>query len=134
MLIRGRAIRPFLFIRALMGTRKRTIGIILALASLWTGCATLKVDMERANHIRTGEELLELLGQPNYVREHEDGSEECTYYFKSFDLLTLRYMQYEYIYLLSQEGSVLNKSLREAITQYRLFPETELPDEFIEFK
>jgi hypothetical protein len=98
------------------------------------GCATQRISLDSVKDVRNKEDLLQMLGKPDWAIRNEDGGEEWVYRSKTCNILQLEYTQRHFIFLLNKNGELINKDMSEILRKYRLFPLRKLPDEFEEFK
>ncbi len=98
------------------------------------GCATHRISLDRAKDVRNQEDLLQMLGKPDWVTRNEDGCEEWIYRSKTCNILELEYTQRDFIFLLNKNGELIKKDMSELLRKYRLMPLRKLPDEFKEFE
>ena len=117
-----------------MVTKSLILCVLSIVLSAVLGCATHRVSVDIANDVNNHKDLLQMLGKPDLVMEHQDGCEEWAYQFKTFNILTLEYTKRNFAYLLNKNGEVIHQDLSEFMCKPRLIPWGKLPDDFKEFE
>ena len=117
-----------------MDTKRLTTWILLIYMLAVLGCATHRISLDRAKDVRNQEDLLQMLGKPDWATRNKDGCEEWIYRSKTCNILALEYTRHDFIFFLNKNGEVIKKNMSELLRKYRLIPLRKLPDEFKEFE
>ena len=97
------------------------------------GCATHFMDSEAARELHTYDDLKRLFGGDMDCREAVN-SKECYFHYDSFNILHLEKRSQKFYFHMDRNDRITERKIDEIVTQYHIFPPTQLPDSFREFE
>lgn len=96
------------------------------------GCAVNSVNINSASRVNNYTELKKLI---NGIDCNTYGELlECVFHFDSFNIFKITKTSQYFKFFIDSEEIIIKRELTEAIIEYHIIPQTELPDEFTEFK
>jgi len=106
--------------------------LVIATTMLTAGCEHHLIDIHDVQKARNYDELKYLIG--DIFCSKSENVMKCNYYYNSFNMFLLNSQSQVFKFVIDSCGDISEKYLNETHTQYHIFPQTELPNKFSEFK